>query len=150
MQFGIEFRSNYHLQVLDIKLVGLSPVRNSKKKQPCANRHVVCIGWLEHSKTNLFKVNSNMTKSIGLKRNNGKGKKRTAVGAVAATAPAAAVAAAAAAAAAAATTENIFDSPDSEEEEEEDEEPERKRSLRSLAMRSNLGILFIILLVSAL
>ena len=147
MQFGIEFRRIIICRYWTSNW-SVCPRSGIQKKQPCANRHVVCIGWLEHSKTNLFKVNSNMTKSIGLKRNNGKGKKRTAVGAVAATAPAAAVAAAAAAAAA--TTENIFDSPDSEEEEEEDEEPERKRSLRSLAMRSNLGILFIIRLVSAL
>jgi hypothetical protein len=70
-----------------------------------------------------------MTKSIGLKRNNSKGKKRTAVGAVAATA-------AAAAAAAAATTEDIVDSPDSEEEEEE---ADRNKAIRSLGKRSFSG-----------
>ena len=101
------------------------PGQEFKKKQPCANRHVVCIGWLEHSKTNLFKVNSNMTKSIGLKRNNSKGKKRTAVGGVAATA-----------AAAAATTEDIVDSPDSEDEEEEEA---RNMAIRSLGKRSFSG-----------
>jgi hypothetical protein len=68
-----------------------------------------------------------MTKSIGLKRNNSKGKKRTAVGAVAATA---------AAAAAAATTEDIVDSPDSEEEEEE---ADRNMAIRSLGKRSFSG-----------
>ena len=67
-----------------------------------------------------------MTKSIGLKRNNSKGKKRTAVGAVAATA----------AAAAAATTEDIVDSPDSEEEEEE---ADRNMAIRSLGKRSFSG-----------
>jgi len=66
-----------------------------------------------------------MTKSIGLKRNNSKGKKRTAVGAVAATA-----------AAAAATTEDIVDSPDSEEEEEE---ADRNMAIRSLGKRSFSG-----------
>ena len=69
-------------------------------------------------------MNFKMTKSIGLKRNSGKGKKGSAVGAVAATVTAAA----------AATTDNIVDSPDSEdedEEEEEEEEPERKKALRS-------------------
>ena len=72
-----------------------------------------------------------MTKSIGLKRNNSKGKKRTAVGGVAATA-----AAAAAAAAAATATEDIVDSPDSEDEEEEEA---RNMAIRSLGKRSFSG-----------